>query len=140
MPVIHLVRHGQASFGADDYDKLSDLGREQAEVVGGVLARRGLRDPVVVSGTLHRQRDTAAVLMGATGLAGEPGADARWNEYDLVDLLERYAAPTDSAPGTTQQLQRLLDPALQAWIEDPAADDWRTFSGGAAEALAELAG
>jgi len=36
MPVIHLVRHSQASFGADDYDKLSDLGSE-AEVVGEVL-------------------------------------------------------------------------------------------------------
>jgi broad specificity phosphatase PhoE len=138
MPVIHLVRHGQASFGADDYDKLSDLGREQAEVVGEVLARRGLRDPVVVSGTLNRQRDTAAVLMGTVGIAGEPRIDARWNEYDLMDLLERYSAPTASAPETTQQLQRLLDPALEAWIDDPDADDWRMFSGGAAEALAEL--
>jgi broad specificity phosphatase PhoE len=138
MPVIHLVRHGQASFGADDYDKLSDLGSEQAEVVGEVLARRGLRDPVVVSGTLNRQRDTAAVVMGTAGIAGEPRNDARWNEYDLMDLLERYPAPTGSAPETTQELQRLLDPALEAWIDDLEADDWRSFSAGAAEALADL--
>ena len=38
MPVVLLVRHGQASFGADDYDNLSDLGREQSTAVGTVLA------------------------------------------------------------------------------------------------------
>ena len=41
VPVIHLVRHGQASFGTDDYDRLSDLGRMQATLAGRELARRG---------------------------------------------------------------------------------------------------
>ena len=62
MPLICLVRHGQASFGAEDYDVLSDLGREQARSLGEELRRRDLRDPLVVSGTLRRQRDTAALL------------------------------------------------------------------------------
>ena len=67
VPVVLLVRHGQASFGADDYDVLSDLGREQAQLAAGEVARRGLRDPVLVCGSLRRQRDTALLL----GL-GEP--------------------------------------------------------------------
>ena len=62
MPVVLLVRHGQASFGADDYDVLSDRGREQSEVVGRELARRGLRSPVAVAGSLRRQRHTAQIL------------------------------------------------------------------------------
>ena len=63
MPVVHLVRHGQASFGADDYDVLSDLGRTQAAAVGAELSRRGLDDSRSSCGTLRRQRDTAALAM-----------------------------------------------------------------------------
>ena len=40
MPTVLLVRHGQASFGAADYDVLSDLGRRQAQAAGRELARR----------------------------------------------------------------------------------------------------
>jgi phosphohistidine phosphatase SixA len=57
-----LVRHGQASFGAADYDVLSDLGRRQAEIVAGSLAERGYRPARLVGGTLRRQRETAAAL------------------------------------------------------------------------------
>jgi broad specificity phosphatase PhoE len=38
MPTVLLVHHGQASFGASDYDVLSDLGRRQAEIVAASLA------------------------------------------------------------------------------------------------------
>jgi broad specificity phosphatase PhoE len=41
MGTLYLVRHGQASFGADDYDQLSDLGRAQAVRLGEYLARTG---------------------------------------------------------------------------------------------------
>jgi len=33
MPVVYLIRHGQASFGAQDYDVLSATGHRQAEVL-----------------------------------------------------------------------------------------------------------
>ncbi len=39
---ILLVRHGQASWGADDYDQLSPLGDEQSRVLGAALAARGI--------------------------------------------------------------------------------------------------
>src|SRR5919112_809761 len=65
MPIVLLVRHGQASFGAEDYDRLSDRGRVQAEATGRWLAARGLRRPVAVHGTLRRQRDTALLALAA---------------------------------------------------------------------------
>ncbi|MEC8667907.1 MAG: histidine phosphatase family protein, partial [Pseudomonadota bacterium] len=34
MPTLYLIRHGQASFGADDYDVLSPIGHEQARALG----------------------------------------------------------------------------------------------------------
>ncbi len=132
VPVLLLVRHGQASFGAADYDVLSDLGRRQADLAGAELRRRGLRDPLVVTGTLRRQVDTAALL----GLAAEPTVDPRWDEYDHVGLVERYL-PGETPDGTSRGLQVLLDVALVRWQADPEGG-WATFSAGAGAALLEV--
>lgn len=137
MPVVLLVRHGQASFGADDYDVLSDLGREQSAVVGGELARRRLRSPVAVAGSLRRQRDTAEIALSAAGLAPDVLKDARWDEYDSLDLLKRYVPPDTGHDGTSKGVQVLLDTALAAWVDDPAGD-WEDFAGGARAALDDL--
>ncbi|GAA3630421.1 histidine phosphatase family protein [Streptomyces chitinivorans] len=147
MPVIHLVRHGQATFGADTaegYDVLSDLGRRQAEVAGAELARRAPRDPVVVCGTLARQRDTAEIIARTAGLPGAPHTDARWNEYDHIDLVERYGraapqdAPADASYGS-RGVQAVLDRALAAWMADTGEGGWQRFASGAADALRGLA-
>ncbi len=136
MPVVLLVRHGQASFGADDYDVLSDLGREQNAVVGAELARRDLRSPVVVTGTLRRQQDTASIAM-----PGVPASvDGRLDEYDHLSLLETYSLPeADVSDLSSSGLQPLLDHALQSWVDD-LEGTWSQFSGGALAAVQELAG
>ncbi|MEO3781944.1 histidine phosphatase family protein [Actinocorallia sp. B10E7] len=138
MPVIHLVRHGQASFGAQNYDVLSELGRRQAEVVGAELGRRGLRDPLVVCGTLERQRDTAELLMKAADLDGRPRTDSRWNEYDSLELLRRYGMEPDESSGDIRGFQLVLDVALEAWINDAEHDGWESFRSGSNTALKEL--
>ncbi|MFF8884060.1 histidine phosphatase family protein [Streptomyces flaveolus] len=137
MPLICLVRHGQASATDEDYDVLSDLGRTQASVVGRELARRGLRDPHLVSGTLTRQRDTARLLADAAGYTRPLHQDARWNEYDHLALTARYAPASQEL----WSVQDLLDHALLGWMRDPGAADaetWTAFSGRAVAALAEL--
>lgn len=139
MPVVLLVRHGQASFGADDYDVLSDTGREQSAVVGDELARRGLRSPVVVCGSLRRQRDTAEIAVTQADLDTAAVEDARWDEYDHLDLLKRYTAAEGAHDGTSKGVQVLLDEALAAWVDD-VEGGWPDFSGGASDALADLAG
>jgi broad specificity phosphatase PhoE len=133
VPVVALVRHGQASFGADDYDVLSEHGRHQAQRAGGELRRRGLRAPVLVHGTLRRQRDTAAVALPGV----EARVDARWDEYDHLGLLERYAPADAAAPTSSREVQVLLDAALAAWVRD-SEGTFADFAGGAANALAEL--
>jgi broad specificity phosphatase PhoE len=133
VPVVLLVRHGQASFGADDYDVLSELGREQSRVVGDELRRRALRDPVLVHGTLRRQRDTAALALPGV----DPQVDGRWDEYDHLELLKRYVRP-DVLPTSSREVQGLLDAALLAWVEHGDAGGWPAFAGGARAALDEL--
>ena len=58
MGTLYFGRHGQASFGADDYDQLSDLGRRQSVRLGQYLRERygdGLRFNAVLTGTLWRR-------------------------------------------------------------------------------------
>lgn len=96
MAVIYLVRHGQAGQDALDsaadggfeaaYDRLSDLGRRQAEAVGRALADRAPRRTPVIHGPLVRQRDTAAVVAAALGSA-TPAVHDAWREVRFGDIL-----------------------------------------------------
>ena len=60
MGTLYLVRHGQASFGADDYDQLSPLGRQQAVRLGEYLRPKLQGKPLeaVLMGSLKRHRQT----------------------------------------------------------------------------------
>jgi broad specificity phosphatase PhoE len=95
MSSLILVRHGQASFFAEDYDRLSDLGRNQAGLLGQFWDRRGLRFDEVYTGPRTRQQQTAE-LVGAgfvqTGASWpEPVVLPELDEYDLGGLLHRLA-------------------------------------------------
>jgi broad specificity phosphatase PhoE len=139
MPTVYLVRHGQASFGGDDYDRLSDLGRQQAEAAGRWLRDRGLRRPVAVHGSLRRQRDTATLALAAAGHPVEPRVDPRWDEYDHIDLVRRYAsAHGDEEPRTSREFQVLLDAALTAWVEHGDDGGWPAFTAHVRDGLHDL--
>ena len=138
---MYLVRHGQASFGGDDYDRLSDLGRQQAEAAGRWLRSRGLRRPVAVHGSLRRQRDTAAIALDTAGHPVEPRTDPRWDEYDHIDLVRRYAAAHgDEEPRTSREFQVLLDAALLAWVEHGDEGGWPAFAAAVGRGLRDLVG
>jgi broad specificity phosphatase PhoE len=142
MPVVHLVRHGQASFGAADYDVLSDAGRRQAEVLGRDLARRGVRPDRVVTGSLSRQRDTATALLDAAGLDEKPDVDERWNEYDHLALLAHHRSSEVLAGGSNRFMQQALDEALGHWVGAGECADcarpWPLFRDETTAALDEL--
>jgi broad specificity phosphatase PhoE len=48
---LYLVRHGQASLGAADYDQLSPLGQQQSLRLGEHWQAQGLRFDAVITGT-----------------------------------------------------------------------------------------
>src|SRR5689334_2526132 len=102
MGVLLLVRHGQASIGAADYDRLSTIGRRQARLVGGRLARADLMVQRVVCGTSARQRDTAVEIVAALGVPGSGvQVDARLDEFDHVALMAAHPAPGVAPPTET---------------------------------------
>ncbi len=83
MAELLVVRHGQASFGADNYDVLSDLGHQQSRVVGALLREMDWQPDRLLTGTLNRQKDTLASM----GFDQPPEEHAGFNEYDFADLL-----------------------------------------------------
>lgn len=136
MGVLLLVRHGQASFGSDDYDVLSHTGHRQAEELGRSLADRGARVDRIVTGALRRQRDTATALAHAAGWDLPAEQDARWDEFDHEGVLARhhpqFADPATgraflaAQPDPVAAYQRLFGEAVEAWVRgnfSPGADD-----------------
>ena len=83
MAELLVIRHGQASFGADDYDALSQVGHEQARLVGETLRAAGWVPDRLITGSLRRQQDT----LTAMGLDGRREEHPGFNEYDFHDLL-----------------------------------------------------
>jgi broad specificity phosphatase PhoE len=140
VPAILLARHGQASFGAADYDVLSEAGHEQARALADHLGARGVRVDRLLSGALVRQRDTAAPIARATGLDVE--IDARFDEYDSDGIVAAYARVGEE-PRSNRDFQRILETALAAWIE--AGDDvdhgepWPVFAARTRDAVTGLA-
>ena len=140
MPAIYLVRHGQASFGTDDYDVLSPTGRQQAALAGRELVRRGVRAPIFGSGTLSRQRETAAIIASEFGV-DQPMfiSDARWNEFDAHALVARsLGIPEIPHEMTSTEFQVHLDKAFIEWINGTDGG-WTKFSDGVIGALAAIA-
>ena len=116
MPVLYLVRHGQASFGSDNYDKLSELGVRQAEIVGRALRQREVRTPVLISGTLSRQQDTARAVGASLGVH-ELTVDPGWDELDAHGIVDAaLGAPGASSALTSQEFQVVLDRVLMQQI------------------------
>ncbi|WP_372670968.1 histidine phosphatase family protein [Amycolatopsis kentuckyensis] len=140
MGAIYLVRHGQASFGASDYDALSPRGFEQSTVVGAELLRRNVSFTQIRSGTLARQRDTAATALKALDTVVPVVEDPRWNEYDHVDIALHHAggAPQEDS----HAYQGVLDAALTAWTsagaDGPCAETWPAFLARCRAALEDL--
>ena len=135
MPVVYLVRHGQASYGAEDYDVLSPIGHEQSAVVGRELQRRGITSPQVVCGDLVRQRNTALGIIDSARFESTMTIDPRWNEFDHPDM----PLPTTGA-GDSSDFQRRLDTALESWVREDNLDGWRGFQDRSFDALMDFAG
>lgn len=119
MGTVYLVRHGQASFGADNYDKLSDLGRRQCVRLGEYFRFKGVRFDAALVGTLERQKESLAGI--AQGLQWQPDALV-WpglNEYDsraVVEAIHPTPLARPTSPELVKEHFRLLRDGLTAWI------------------------
>jgi broad specificity phosphatase PhoE len=130
MGTLYLVRHGQASLGADDYDNLSELGQRQSFRLGEYFGGKGLPFEAVLTGGLKRHAQTwAGIQAGMASAAADAHAQARiqaltpsiWpglNEYDSEAVIASvhpgpHAKP--QSPEATRAHFRRLRQGLLQW-------------------------
>ncbi|VXD00262.1 Histidine phosphatase family protein [Pseudomonas sp. 8Z] len=142
MGSIYLIRHGQASFGADDYDVLSPTGIRQAQVLGGHLAQLGVHMDRCISGSLQRQQHTARAALEQLDTAPTLEIDDAFNEFD-ADAVIRALVPgiLDQEPealtilrngaNNRAEFQRLFAMLIERWVSGehdvPGLQSWQAF-------------
>jgi broad specificity phosphatase PhoE len=135
---IILVRHGQANSHArteEDYDRLSDLGKVQADWLGQWLRAHDYAFDHVVSGTLRRHRQTVAAM------GYDADEDARLNELDyhrLSDALHRVKGePLPTGDSFADHMPKVFAAWREAEIE--GAEPYHAFEDRVAALLADAA-
>lgn len=146
MGTLYLVRHGQASFGAEDYDQLSELGQRQSERLGQYWAERGLRFDAVLIGSLKRHAQTWAGIARGAGLDHQPLVWPGLNEYDSEAVIRAVLPCRRDAvlgdPHTPEGYRahfRLLRDGLAQWmagtVSPEGMPDYTDFVHGVSSAL-----
>ncbi|CUH51004.1 histidine phosphatase family protein [Shimia sp. R11_0] len=144
MPHISLVRHGQANTEARDevsYDRLSDLGHQQAAWLGDHMRDSGEHFQRVFTGSMRRHRETA-ISMRADRFA-DIVEDPRLNEFayfDLSRLMETQfglEVPTDRE-GFVRHMPQVLDAWKNGAIQG-APETFDTFEARVRAAMEDIA-
>jgi len=156
MGQIYLVRHGQASFGAANYDQLSELGYEQARLLGQWYANSHQAFHKVVTGGMVRHRQTADTCMAE--LPKPALADTEWvtdddfAEFDHHEVLLRHCPEFGDAAAfkalmashvdPSRALEHLFRAAMQRWMggwhDDEYTETWPDFRRRCVRALERL--
>ena len=158
MAKIYLVRHGQASFSADDYDKLSPTGIEQSKLVGRYLAQKNIKPDVIIAGTMLRHQETAyhslaEIAVQQQDIIASKEQDPRWNEYDHQNILATYNDKFTTAADVRAYFSQQANPkaafqksflaAIDKWAAsvpgNQYVESWSEFTMRVIDALNEVA-
>lgn len=119
MGTLYLVRHGQASFGAEDYDHLSELGQRQSVRLGEYFRRKGLSFEAVLTGTLRRHQQTYAGIREGGACDLEALSWPGLNEFDSLAVIATVYPSKLEKPDTPELYRhhfRLLRDGLTQWM------------------------
>ena len=142
MGTLYLIRHGQASFGTDDYDLLSPMGQQQSLRLGQWFNTKGIAFEAALTGTLTRQMQTFAGICAGLGSNLPVTRHAALNEYDSHAVIatvhpQRLARP--DSPELYRQYFRLLKAGLLQWaagrVSPQGMPSYADFVGGIAGVL-----
>lgn len=147
MGTLYLVRHGQASLGADDYDQLSAIGERQCQALGAYWRNRGLQFDAVFSGGLKRHAQSLAGIAAGLGQVDLPAVQIRpgLNEYDSEALIRSVYSAELERPHDAESARRyfrLLRAGLRAWMSGQTQPQgmvsYAEFAAGVAAALTHV--
>jgi broad specificity phosphatase PhoE len=158
MGTLSIVRHGQASFFEENYDRLSSLGERQALLLGECWARRGVKVDRVFCGPRVRQKRTAEIAAEAgrlplpVELAGldEMGVEPIFRSQ-MPELFARHAhlqalgdamVLADGNEARGKAIARLFEAAMKLWVRGeiaaPGVESWLEFRARTRKALAAV--
>jgi broad specificity phosphatase PhoE len=157
MSTIFFLRHGQASFGKDNYDELSETGVRQSKLLANYLVETSGRFDAVYTGTLARQRKTAEELLKLLGNNQEQVPEVRsmegLNEYPTENIFRALASfAVDANPSLKEHVNRLLtdrrsfqkvfEAVMSLWASGahviPGLLSWKDFTNGVNQAIDEI--
>lgn len=156
MATIYLVRHGQASFGKENYDQLSPRGWEQGRILGRWLAGK-VEPGAVFGGNLQRHRETVEAITTGYGVSlPDMQVLEGLNEFDHLEVVERLhpewadkqvmARDLASFPKPARAFQQAFEKAVTRWVsgefDQEYSETWNGFRqrvGHALDQLIELA-
>ena len=148
-----LIRHAQASFLSQNYDKLSDLGEKQARLLGEYWAKRNTGFDRAWTGPCVRHKDTARLARNACVHAGlqfpEPVVVPEFDEYQGDEVLQRSLPHLFGSSDKIRELhrafeksngsrerfktfQKMFEAVISMWVDGKISPDgvesWAEFS------------
>ena len=110
MTTIYLIRHGQASFGAESYDKLSPNGELQAILLGQYFNQILKEAPYVVAGSMKRNQQTATLALAQCFPAVEFETDQAWTEFNNQQVFAKYEPSFNQPHLLKQDVENEINP------------------------------
>ena len=158
--MIYLIRHSQAG-PRGNYDELSSLGEQQAQLLGQHFAQQQMRFDMIYTGRLQRQLHTAKIVNERLLAPTQISTDERWNEFKLGevyqsisqrlceesesfanDLSEMKARLSHNAYAMSGAISRCDRTVMKAWLENRYPADthetWVDFKRRVGEVFAQL--
>ena len=145
-----IIRHGQASFGADNYDQLSTLGQRQADLTGEFLSQSGVHFSAAFSGDLSRQRETGERILAQLEDAPSLVIDPRLNEVQtdeqmavmtplLCEQDPRFATLMADMNKDSKSFQKIIETVFNYWVSPncqvAGIQSWQDYSAGVVSAF-----
>ena len=145
-----IIRHGQASFGAENYDQLSALGQHQADLTGEFLSQSGVQLSAAFSGDLSRQRETGERILAQLEDAPSLVIDPRFNEVQtdeqvavmtplLCEQDPRFAALMADMNKDSKSFQKIIETVFNYWVNPncqvAGIQSWQEYSAGVVSAF-----
>lgn len=154
MTNITLIRHGQASFGAKNYDLLSELGKRQAHAVGRYFKNHHIQFERIIHGDMVRQLDTAKIIATSSEHKSKMLLNSAVNEFDSDNLLKHYLPILASSSSDynkiingsqswfscNQNFELIFSALVRLWQQDQQCpfESWIEFRGRVLSFLIEL--
>lgn len=143
MTEITLVRHGQASFGSDNYDQLSPLGHRQSRWLGEYFVERSQQFDRIIMGAQQRHRETTEGIVSAFAQHPDFEIHHGLNEYDFHAVYEafsrQYPDQLQTGYDDRRHFYTILRRGLNAWsqgrLTGPELESWQQFSSRVTEAV-----